>query len=796
MTYFISRFAGRSFLFAILICSIGFEVDAQLTPDSLARRFNNHRSKTAVEKIYLHTDRELYLTGEILWFKVYQVDGSLHQPIDLSKVVYVEVISAAKEAVVQAKVEMNLGSGSGSLFLPASLASGYYSLRAYTNLMKNSSPEFFFQKTFKLINSFIRPELEKISTTTTLNAQFFPEGGNLVNGLASKVAFQVTDQSGKGVAINGAILNGNNDTIVRFKPLRLGIGHFIFTPKEGEQYHATIVTTNNTRSSFNLPPIQPTGFVMVLQDNGTDLEVKINRQSHDNTINPIHLFVHTRNMISQSATTNILQDRPAVFLIDKSKLADGISHITIFDHQLQPVCERLYFKQPSQKLITEIQAESKEFQMRRSVKLNLVSNNAQANLSVAVYKIDSLSSPYQNGISEYLWLTSDLKGTIESPEYYFNQSDPQVKEATDHLMLTHGWRRFNWKDILENKTSIVYMPEFRNHIIKGIVRNASGIPASGVLTYMSSPSKLIRLYGSMSNSRGEVYYESKNFYGSNKIILQTDPTVDSTNRIELDYPFSRQFSDLPLPAFQLSPTLNRQLLSRSIDMQVQSIYQNDNVFQTGTQLADSSSFYGKADETYYLDDYTRFPVMEEVMREYVPGVMVRKQKDGFHLMVLDNVNKSIFQDNPLILLDGVPLFDVNKIMAFNPLKIKKLEVFDRRYFVGPMDFPGLVSYSTFDGDLGGFELPKQQLSLDYEGLQERREFYTPRYEDQRMRENRLPDNRSLLYWNPSVLLTDGKQKIEFFTSDLDGKYEVVIEGITPEGVSGSSVYQFEVKKDQ
>ncbi len=796
MKYFICFMVRQCFLSGILFCFNALDVNAQSTADSLTRKFEVYRQQTAAEKIYLHTDRAVYLTGEMLWFKVYQVDGSLHKPLDLSKVVYVEVISAAKEKMVQVKVEMSEGFGSGSLFLPASLNSGFYSLRAYTSLMKNFSAEFYFHKSIKLINPFVRPEMENTITTETLSAQFFPEGGNLVSGLKSNVAFQVTGSSGKGVDCTGAILNGINDTLVIFKPNHFGIGHFFFTPKTGEQYHAVLVTPKQTKSSFNLPPILNAGFVLQLQDIGTQLEVKVNQQSEDAGVSSIRMFVHVRNMISQSETIT-LQNHSATFLIDKNKLAEGISHITIFDSQLQPVCERLYFKQPTQTLITEIQTESKEFQTRRSVKLNLSVNSPQANLSLAIYKIDSISSPYQNGISEYLWLTSDLKGTIESPEYYFSHNDPQVPEAIDNLMLTHGWRRFVWNDLLKNQQPILYLPEFRDHLIKGIIKTDAGVPASGIQTYMSSPSKLIRVYGSRSNVRGEIYYEVKNFYGSNKIILQTNPNVDSTYHFELEDPFSRQFSSVPLPAFHLSPAIKKQLLSRSIDMQVQNIYQNENIFKTRVPRTDSSSFYGTADETYYLNDYTRFPVMEEVMREYVSGVMVRKQKDRFHLMVLDNVNKTLFQENPLVLLDGVPIFDINKIMALNPLKIQKLEVLDRRYFLDALIFPGIVSYSTFDSDLGGFDLNKKNLSIDYEGLQERREFYAPHYDDQRMLESRIPDNRSLLYWNPSLTINNkGKQQIEFFTSDLYGKFEIVIEGITGKGISGSSVHQFEVKQDQ
>ena len=122
-------------------------------------------------------------------------------------------------------------------------------------------------------------------------------------------------------------------------------------------------------------------------------------------------------------------------------------------------------------------------------------------------------------------------------------------------------------------------------------------------------------------------------------------------------------------------------------MQVQDIFYPDNTNKFSLSKIDSSAFYGRADETYFLDDYTRFPVMEEVMREYVPGVLVRKRKGSFHFIVIDNVRKGVFQDDPLILLDGIPIFDVDKIMEFDPVRVRKLEVVTRKYFLGPLILP-------------------------------------------------------------------------------------------------------------
>jgi uncharacterized protein YfaS (alpha-2-macroglobulin family) len=150
------------------------------TADSLRKTFDRYRSQVAGEKVYVHTDRSLYLTGETLWFKVYLVDASLHKLDGLSKVVYVEVIDATDKAVAQAKVEMKEGLGSGNIFLPATLNSASYTLRAYTSLMKNYPPEFYFHTTFNLVNPFIKPNPEAQNISQKFDAVFFPEGGSLV----------------------------------------------------------------------------------------------------------------------------------------------------------------------------------------------------------------------------------------------------------------------------------------------------------------------------------------------------------------------------------------------------------------------------------------------------------------------------------------------------------------------------------------------------------------------------------------------------------------------------------------
>jgi hypothetical protein len=149
----------------------------------------------------------------------------------------------------------------------------------------------------------------------------------------------------------------------------------------------------------------------------------------------------------------------------------------------------------------------------------------------------------------------------------------------------------------------------------------------------------------------------------------------------------------------------------------------------------------------------------------------------------------------MILLDGLPIWDADQIMKFDPLKVRKLEVVNRIYYLGAMFFPGVVSYSTYQGDLGGLELDRRVVSVDYEGLQYAREYYSPVYDDKTSRLSRLPDQRSLIYWNPDVKLnTSQKVALPFYTSDLKGKFVVVVKGLSDEGQPLSATTSFEVRR--
>ena len=791
----------RNILLVIFCLAVGYSIPVlaeQQSLDSLKRKFSAYREAGIQEKLYLHGDRDFYLTGESMYFKIYQVDATLHSPLNVSKVAYVEILDATNQSVAQVKVKLSEKGGDGSLFIPATLSSGNYLVRAYTRWMRNFPSDYFFHKHITIVNPFIKPETVAAKRPTPVKVEFFPEGGNLVSGIRSKVAFKITNKR-PGRNYTGYILGEDNDTIQVFSPLRFDLGHFFFTPESGKKYRCILTDSDNVVSNHAIPRVFEEGYVMQLSDTLKDhLRITVSEKGKP-AGSFIYLFVHGRQIVVH-AETKFIGNGPVEFVVDRGKIPEGISHFTVFNDKLQPVCERLYFTKPVQSLQLKATTDQSTYTTRRKVALEvetlLGTQPVGANVSLAVYKMDSLGSSEQPDILSYLLLTSDLKGEIENPAYYFS-NDPQVAEATDNLMLTHGWRRFNWEEVLRGNQKFAFVPEVRTHIVSGKVVKADGTPASSVLSYLSSPAKLVGLNGSRSNQDGELTFEVQDFWGSRKLILQPLTRNDSTHKFSIDDPFSKSYGTHAVRPFSISSASRKSLSERSLAMQVHDIHFREVAEKPVMDAkADSSAFYGVGDQVYYLDNYTRFPVLEEVMREYVPGVLVRKRRDGFHFLIIEATKKGILDGDPLILLDGVPILDLNRFMKYDPLKIRKLEVVMRNYFVGPVRAPGIVSFTTYTGDLAGYEIQPPAVEIDYQGLQANREFYMPTYENVKAKNNRMPDQRTLLLWTPYIVTNaDGRKTIEFYTSDVPGHYQAVLEGITTTGKAGSASAVFEVKRE-
>lgn len=750
------------------------------------------------EKIFLHIDRPSYLAGETLWFKINLVEGKSHKPLELSKVVYLEIVDDNSVPPIQTKVSVSGGFGHGNVYLPLTLKSGKYVVRAYTNWMKNFGSENFFEQEISIINTMYKSEVTEGTQDLAQSIQFFPEGGHLVNGIKSKVAFRVIDYNGEGIDFKGAIVNEDNDTVVLFNPSKFGIGHFYYTPQKGENVKAIIQTGTDRIISNKLPIAIENGYVMHVEGNEEELVISID--SNVDFEENISLVVHSKSG-SVWYGKKVIRDGKAAFIINKNTLEEGVSRITIFDSETKPLAERLYFKYPKSILAINTSLEDKSFLQREKVTIDLslqkdnLDTLLSSELSMAVYLVDSLNSTQENNIFHYLWLSSELKGKIESPDYYFEKIKDETVQHMDNLMLTHGWRKFELINKSVDQNSYRFIPEYEGLTIHGTIGNGDDISYSKIPLYLAATGEMVQLYGSRANEQGHFYFVTKNLFGKQKLVIQSNRHKDIKSlRLTLQNPFSKEITSRKFESVYLPPTYKSSIRARHIHMQTHNIYWNAENNKIAASVIDSTDFYDRVDNTYILDNYTRFPTMEEVMREFIPEVIVRKQDNNFIFRIVKEPQE-IHMDNPLVLINNIPVFDINKIIEYNPLLVKRIDIIKDGFILeGEILLKGVINYRTYTNSLEEVNLDPAVTVIDYEGLQLPRIFYSPMYGDN-VHDQSKPDFRNLLFWEPAINISGTESKeITFYTSDLPGKYIGVIQGVSNNGNVGYTSFSFDVNE--
>lgn len=785
-------------LYLFLLCWFWGNAQNQFT-GQLQKEFYEYQTNHLQEKLFVHTDKTFYLAGETIWFKVYSVDESFHRPLSISSIAYIEIISTEEKPVIQVKIQMKGGTGNGSVTLPASIPSGNYLFRAYTGWMKNFPANFFYKQIISVVNTLRGKSPDGNAGLSTAEIQFFPEGGNLVNGLTSTIGFKITGKKGNGHYGRGAVINQHKDTLARFESFHDGMGNFQLTPKENETYYG-VVNIEDSLIVRKLPDAQNEGLTLHLTEPEKG-KIKISVLGTEEFSNSrVYLFTHTRHVI-KNVQTSQLNKGAAVFFVNKNDLGEGISTFTLFNASEQPICERLVFRRPENKLMIGLRTAQENYAPRNQVNIELATTDnsgrpLSANMSLSVFLLDSLQSLPKGNILSYLYLTSELKGRIESPDYYFNSTGDSSDQAIDNLLLTQGWRRFRWNDVFQSKKpEFEFLPEIEGPVINGkIVNKSTGLPAKNIAYNLTVPGTDFAFCNASSNPDGNIRFSFKNTYKSNAIILQPANISDSDYRIDIVGSYADKYAVYPLGALSVSAKYKNTLLSRSIGTQVENTYEIDRKHRyIKVSASDSTAFFGKPDLNYYLDDYTRFVTMEEVIREYVDDVRVRKEGDKFRFRVRNLLFNTFFDNDPLLLVDGLPVFDASRIIALDPLKIRKIEVVSRKFFTGSAIVDGIVSVESYDGSLGATLLDPNAFVLEYDGLQQQREFYSPVYSTVEQQQSPVPDYRNVLQWSPELISgQNGKKRVSFYTADLRGKFAVVVDGISPEGLPGYAITTFQV----
>ncbi len=551
----------------------------------------------------------------------------------------------------------------------------------------------------------------------------------------------------------------------------------------------TLDSTKLLSSSISVPSLNKANSenkydVVVNENERPSIRVKLNGASD------AYLFLVARkgNQVNYSAWAPV-QNGEALFELNPSILKPGVAEIDIVNDRQQQVYQTYYYNKESASESFHVSTDQPSYHTRNEVTLQL---NGTANqfyhLSASVYLLSDLNQPgkdisfpvYIQGFPSRQFTSVSSTGFLNT----FSSGNKTIKTGS--------------------LNEVQFLPEMNGTLVTVSAKNTNtSQPAADVPVYLSVEGKLANVQVGRTNKNGLAYFNLKNLYGASQLVLQTDPEYQEG----LDLSISKSYFPVTSSQQQITASasinegMESSLETLSNSTIVNDTYSGNKMDSFAITNRDSLPFFGKPYKTYMLDNYKRFVTMEEVLREYVQEVNVRIRNKDYHFQTFNrqffdlgkylSIEYMMTDGSPLVLLDGVPVFDNNKIIKYNPLLVRKLDILADKFHVGPKVWNGVMSFTTYKGTLEDFQLNPKDIVVDFDGWQRPRYFYTRDYSHLEIKNSRVPDFRNVLYWNPGINMKSSS-KLQFYTGDLTGKFVVVIQGISDEGVPVYATSTFEV----
>lgn len=534
------------------------EYDAPDSPAPLLERVARFGKAFPQEKAFLHLDNSCYFLGDTIWFKAYVTRTDSRTPTNLSKLLYVELMTPDGYLCERKIIPLENGSGKGAIVLADSLYGGFYELRAYTRWMLNFgrtehphsqySWKHFYNRTmykqffrdYEKLYSRVFPVYDKpdslgdyakdmtrrpmrryFKTRTgkeKLDVRFYPEGGNLVAGTTGRIAFEANDEEGRHIDISMEIKDKGKNTVAQAACQHRGRGTFdLPCPVDGKGAFQATFTYKNENYSFPLPDIAPDGCALRVEREDEALALRLTPHGVKASrlgISAINsgLVVAYREFVPQEGNTQTV-------LIPLKELPTGVNQLTVFDRDGRIYADRLCFvnHHDYDGYTLPITGAEKEFAPFSPIELevSLPEGSTQADLSLTVRDAATDERLYDNGnmLTEML-LGSELKGFVEDPMYYFEADDDTHRTHLDLLMMVQGWRRYTWRDMAGlDKFQLEFMPE-KQQMLAGSVHNT--------ISYETEIDIV--------SSNGAIY--DRNAYGEER----PDPTEDNSTATESGAP--------------------------------------------------------------------------------------------------------------------------------------------------------------------------------------------------------------------------------------------------------------------
>lgn len=790
------------------------------------------------EKVFLHIDNNCYFTSDTIWYKAYAVRADNHYPTDISRILYVELLNEQGYLVERQQLLMGEdGQAHGQFALADSLWTGYYEIRAYTKWMRNFGDECAFSRVVPIYEKYNEQsdypsKAMPVKVTAgdytieyplpKCNIRFYPEGGHLVYGLASRVAFEVQNEQTKRINASGVLME-DGQMIQTLQCNNDGRGIFSFVPKKGSKYQTQWVVNHQTYYE-EFPQIEDVGYTLRVDRTNSHLDITIHCNEDALIAKPIHLTVSCRGKTYATHPVTFTQDRYCLLSLDTDSFPAGVNMVTLYAEQA--LASRLFFIPPTEKALVKakITGTTKNLQPyeRQVWDISLSPQATHQSFSIAVRDKLQMDESYdkRNIITELL-LQSELRGFIENIDKYFHDS-----EALDLLMMIQGWSRYDW-----HPSALVYEME-KSPSISGQMFDVN------TRLWQQTKGKKA-LFASLFLKDDNVYDEHIH---ENTYHFKGAMFADSLGRFRIEYtPFTGN-GILQLSGFYADKLGKKRygkfvhdthIFIKTEDFFMKhpkqySWYEVNEPLWRNTFDQETDTAAIMLNEVFVQSKKRRFrkrgdlqPVItysfNDFLNEYwdhatynsdylftnqnydIQNIIVYLQQKMLRYYTGNNAHVGVMFNGNYIHPTNEQYTDIMKRYSFlhkiDSLKIitdlpcrptyYRLSYPTRWIPVGttsPIDIPmsqvGFVNFQTFPNDEERF-VEGRYITLH--GFHQPAEFYSPDYSKIPMPEK--TDYRRTLFWNPSITTDEtGRTHIEFYNNKVCTEVDVEIEGITATGL--------------
>jgi ribosomal protein S8 len=777
INYFKLKSIVLTLFISFQLCSTSYSQAHKIVADQLATQLQRASKASATESVYLQSSKGIYETGEDLWFKGYVLNKQYLTPSLESKTLYVQLVEETNHHPVwQEMYEIENGFVDGHL-VQDTLKVGNYLLEAYTKYsFYDDDQEFKALRKIKIVERISPPQkdtssIEESSLGQQDSIQFglYPEGGKLVSGLQSVVAFKAVNKKGVPIKVSGALYE-NGKKRIDISSVYAGMGEFFITPDIKNKYEIRLNSPYD-KQTYKLPEIAEKGKVLKLITNTSEALTFHILESNTAKKEFVYLRLQVRGVVYKVAKAFIKTS--TMIKLPLKDVPQGIGEVTVLNKDLHPIAERLVYIKQDQKLYIKTVLDKDKYLTKEEAKLKIKvtdQNNTPvvAHLGLSVYDAVYKNPEDVKTIESHYHLSTQLRGKIYNPSYYFDARNKNRKQALDLLLLTQGWRAYEWNEaVLKEQYKVTKQPSIEEDGVKGkliYIKNAKNVPKQSAIV----------IYDPLKEHKKTVVPldELDNF-------ILTNNHLKMGRRLCLKH-FGSEKEKIQIITYNFFNTINKVTKNKK--------YKYPFYFIQNREAKDEDLFYNSKSmqEGVALDEVIVETKKKKIYRDKYMGKLDSLVNSN---MTTDYVSHPCEHLN-------CPLH-VNESSNTKPIEGKVY-----KQYIGFKWNENRTAYTINGTTTITYHYPKisEKTLLNMfnlkiiKGYYPKKEFYAPVY-DKAAQTDGFPDYRNTLFWKPDIITNEkGEADISFYCSDINTKFIGVIEGVNGEGFLGTQNFEFLVSK--